>query len=99
MIKPMSQLVTLFFIALLCTPVAAAKSNKSTNGKATKKVAPSSKKSQLGTSFSFDAASVRGKYQMNGQGIATVEDEKVLDDLLGLRKNFKDREKQELSRR
>lgn len=65
----------------------------------TKKALPGAQNSQLGTSFSFEAASVRGKYQMAGQGVATVEDEKVLDDLLGLRKSFKDREQQEASRR
>ncbi len=65
----------------------------------TKKGTSTSKDGQLGTNFSFDSASVRGKYQMAGQGIAMVEDEKVLDDLLGLRRSFKDRESQENSRR
>ena len=64
----------------------------------TKNVTPKPKDGQLGTSFSFDAASVRGKYQTAGQGIAMVEDEKVLDDLLGLRRSFKDREAQEQTR-
>ena len=65
----------------------------------TKKGTSTTQEGQLGTNFSFDSASVRGKYQMAGQGIAIVEDEKVLDDLLGLRRSFKDREKQENSRR
>lgn len=65
----------------------------------TKNVTQKDKDGQLGTSFSFEAASVRGKYQTAGQGIAMVEDEKVLDDLLGLRRSFKDRENQETSRR
>lgn len=65
----------------------------------TKKVSDSRKTDELGTSFSFDPASVRGKYNMASQGIARVEDEKVLDDLLGLRRSFKDREQQEASRR
>lgn len=77
----------------------AAKSTKTASLKASQKVTKNvtgvKTKSQLGTSFSFDAASVRGKYQMAGQGIAMVEDEKVLDDLLGLRRSFKDRELQE----
>ena len=64
----------------------------------TKKVTTGDEKGQIGTSFSFDAASVRGKYQMAGQGLALVEDEKVIDDLLGLRMQFKDREQQESSR-
>jgi hypothetical protein len=65
----------------------------------TKKALPGDKNGQLGTDFSFEAASIHGKYQMAGQGVATVEDEKVLDDLLGLRLQFKDREQQEASRR
>lgn len=73
--------------------------NKSPKPAMTKKGTPSHKQSQLGTSFSFDTASVRGKYQTAGQGIAIVEDEKVLEDLLGLRRSFKDRELQEISRR
>ena len=75
------------------------KTKKSNKTKVTKNVSQDASKSQLGTSFSFDAASVRGKYQTAGQGIALVEDEKVLDDLLGLRRQFKDREQQEVSRR
>lgn len=75
------------------------KKNKgSQKTKVTKTVKKSTQDGQLGTSFSFDAASVRGKYQMAGQGIAAVEDEKVLDDLLGLRRSFKDREAQEQTR-
>ncbi len=75
------------------------KNQKTKQYRVTKKAAPKAQNSQLGTSFAFDAASVRGKYQMAGQGIATVEDEKVLDDLLGLRLHFRDREQQEASRR
>jgi hypothetical protein len=75
------------------------KTNKKSPVQVTKKVTQKSQDSQLGTNFSFEAASVRGKYQSAGQGIAMVEDEKVLDDLLGLRRSFKDRETQEKTRR
>lgn len=74
------------------------KSQKAPKAKVTKNVKKNAPEGQLGTAFSFDAASVRGKYQMAGQGIAAVEDEKVLDDLLGLRRSFKDREAQESTR-
>ena len=77
---------------------AQAKKHKKPETTLTKKGTSSAKDGQLGTNFSFDSASVRGKYQMAGQGIAMVEDEKVLD-LLGLRRSFKDRESQENSRR
>lgn len=74
------------------------KAKSAPKSKVTKTVKKQTQDGQLGTSFSFDAASVRGKYQMAGQGIAAVEDEKVLDDLLGLRRSFKDREAQEQTR-
>ena len=81
------------------TTAEAGKEKSSRKASVTKKALPGAQNSQLGTNFSFEAASVRGKYQMAGQGVATVEDEKVLDDLLGLRRSFKDREQQEASRR
>jgi len=87
-----------FFIAF-AAKADTTKPRQQKHHKVTKKASPKAQNSQLGTSFSFDAASVRGKYQMAGQGIATVEDEKVLDDLLGLRLHFRDREQQEASRR
>lgn len=94
--------VYLCLVGVMFVQAAEAKTRNKTKTKAhkvTKKAVSKDKNSQLGTSFSFDAASVRGKYQMSGQGIATVEDEKVLDDLLGMRRNFKDRQTQEQSRR
>jgi hypothetical protein len=98
--KTLSLFLMIFAIAFISGEAQAKskKGKKSNKTKVTKNVAVDPAKSQLGTSFSFDAASVRGKYQMAGQGIALVEDEKVLDDLLGLRRQFKDREQQEESR-
>lgn len=91
--------ILIMFIFSASAQAKTAKSKKhSSKSHVSKKVTPSAEKSQIGTSFSFDAASVRGKYQMAGQGLALVEDEKVIDDLLGLRKQFKDREQQESSR-
>lgn len=82
--------------------MASKKASKSASNKkhknVTKKGSQEAREGQLGTSFAFDTASVRGKYQMAGQGIASVEDEKVLDDLLGLRRSFKDRDQQEQKR-
>lgn len=93
---------TVFFLILLliATPAFAKTkvSKSSVKSKVTKNVTQRGTDGQLGTSFSFDAASVRGKYQMAGQGIASVEDEKVIDDLLGLRRSFKDRDVQESKR-
>lgn len=48
-------------------------------------------KTNMGTSFRFDGVSLHGKYQTSPSTVATVENDKVLEDLLGARKNFKDR--------
>lgn len=48
-------------------------------------------KAKLGTSFKFDATTLRGKHLTAFGTNATVENDKYLDDLLTGRKNFKDR--------
>jgi hypothetical protein len=50
---------------------------------------------QLGTSFRFDGSSLHGKFQSAPSTVATVENDKFLEDLIGARKNFKDRERQD----
>ncbi len=51
--------------------------------------APESKK--LDTNVSFDDLLIQGKYQFSDEAVVTVEQDKVLDSLLGVRKDFKDR--------
>lgn len=46
---------------------------------------------KLGTDFQFDEMSVRGRYQSAYEGVARVEDEKLLEDLLDYRRDYKDR--------
>ena len=46
---------------------------------------------KLGTDFSFNASTIRGKYHYATEGMITVEDDKKLIDLLGVRQHFKDR--------
>ncbi|WP_413574469.1 hypothetical protein ACLVWU_09600 [Bdellovibrio sp. HCB290] len=48
-------------------------------------------KAQLGTSFKFDGSALRGKYQSSLNTKATVENDKLLEDLLAGRKEFNDR--------
>jgi hypothetical protein len=47
--------------------------------------------SRLSTDVNFEDQLVNGKYAYPDEAIATVEDEKLLNDLLAVRKNFKDR--------
>ncbi len=45
----------------------------------------------LRTKMSFDGVNVDGQYQMDQEAVVTVEDDKVLDALFGVRKNYLDR--------
>lgn len=55
-------------------------------------------KRKLGTNFNFEDMMVKGKYQYPDEAITSVEDEKALNDLLGVRKHFKDRLQQTSTR-
>lgn len=57
-----------------------------------------SHKPKLGTSFKFDGSALRGKYQSSLNTKATVEDDKLLEDLLGGRKRFDDKIEQDQER-
>lgn len=43
------------------------------------------------TDMSFEDMLVQGKYHFSDESVTTVEQDKVLDSLLGVRKDFKDR--------
>jgi hypothetical protein len=55
------------------------------------KTAPKGPKVNLSTDIRFDADNVYGKYQFADEALATVEDEKLLSSLIGVRADFKDR--------
>ena len=50
------------------------------------------------TEVNFDDLLVQGKYHFSDEAVTTVEQDKVLDALLGVRKDFKDRIKRSASR-
>lgn len=62
-----------------------------TVSEASKKKSTKSAPAKISTNVDFEARVVDGKYQYSTEAIATVENEKSLDDLIGVRKNFKDR--------
>lgn len=49
--------------------------------------------SQLSTDVKFDGTLVGGKIQAPFESLTVVENEKDIDDLIGVRKNFDDRSK------
>lgn len=50
--------------------------------------------STKGTDISFEDLLVQGKYHFSDEAVTTVENDKVLEGLLGIRKDFKDRMQQ-----
>lgn len=50
------------------------------------------------TDMSFDELLVQGKYHFTDEAVTTVEQDKVLDGLLEVRKDFKDRIQQSTTR-
>ena len=59
--------------------------------KASKAAKAKKAQGELSTSHDFNDQSVIGEYQMPDEALAKVENEKLLSDLLGVRKHFKDR--------
>lgn len=64
---------------------------------ATKKAAQSTP-SEYSTKMSFEGAAIKGKVQSGSLRKIVVENDKSLDDLLGVRKHFDDREQTEKGR-
>lgn len=50
------------------------------------------------TDMSFDELLIQGKYHFTDEAVTTVEQDKVLDGLLEVRKDFKDRIQQSTTR-
>lgn len=53
---------------------------------------------KLEKNISFEDMLIKGKYQFKDETVMTVEQDKVLDGLLGVRKDFKDKIKRSASR-
>lgn len=53
---------------------------------------------RLSTSMNFSGSRVGGQYQVPGEATARVENEKPIEELLGLRTQFRDRMKQDEER-
>ena len=81
---------SLMIVILLLPVMSSAAQSK---GKATKKP------SGLGTDIRFTGSDVGGKYQVPGEALATVENEKALMDLIEPRREFKDRLRKSVTQR
>ena len=56
------------------------------------------RKPDSNTSHSFEDLLVQGKYHFSDEAVTTVEEDKVLDSLIGVRTEFKDRLEQSAER-
>ncbi len=54
---------------------------------------------RLSTSMTFSGSRVGGQYQVPGEATARIENEKPIEELLGLRTQFRDRMKQDEERK
>jgi len=82
----MKTLTHLLILLFLLPHFAMAKKTSSS-----KKKAPVVQNKNLSTDVSFDGTNLYGRYNRADEAIATVEDEKIMGRLLGLRMDFKDR--------
>lgn len=82
-------LTIVFFLSQL---VFASPPEKSTGDK-------TNKKTKLSDTVTFEDLLVQGKHHFSDEAVVTVEQDKVLDALLGIRKDFKDRVKKATSRK
>ncbi|MBY0385241.1 hypothetical protein K2X05_08795 [bacterium] len=82
-------------IFLCCMSFSAPEVTKNQDSKSAETSSASPKKS---TDMSFDELLVQGKYHFTDEAVTTVEQDKVLDGLLQVRKDFKDRIQQSAAR-
>ena len=88
----MKNLAIIFVCGLLFANTAiAAKAKKAHKKKHQQTEAKSRTGARLQTDVRFDSSVVHGRYQTPEEAVARVENEKVLSDLLAVRKHFKDR--------
>lgn len=90
----------LFVMTMVVAGSALAKSKAQRSARASKSAVKSASKKNGGysTSHSFDGARVKGRVQEGSLRRIVVENDKSLDDLLGVRKNFDDRSSEETER-
>ena len=75
---------TLSLLTILCVNTAHAQSSDAS--------------SKLEKNVSFEDMLIQGKFHFTDESVTTVEDDKVLEGLLGIRKDFKDKVKKSASR-
>lgn len=100
--RKMILVVTVYLVTLaamvVTTSVAKAASGRERQVLASSQVMTKETAKRLSTSMSFSGSRVGGQYQVPGEATARVENEKPIEELLGLRTQFRDRMKQDEER-
>ncbi len=91
-------LSTVWVALLVVAPAQAAKSKKASTAKSLKKNSSVPADTKLETALSFEGAKIKGKVQEATLRKIVVENDKSLEDLLGVRKQFDDRRREETER-
>ena len=98
----MILVVTVYLVTLaamvVTTSVAKAASGRERQVRASSQVMTKETAKRLSTSMRFSGSRVGGQYQVPGEATARVENEKPIEELLGLRTQFRDRMKQDEER-
>ncbi|MBL7543335.1 MAG: hypothetical protein JNL11_05935 [Bdellovibrionaceae bacterium] len=90
----MKTCIVSIFVMLVTTTLSWASWAASTATPKTKTATSATKTkpvSNLSTDVKFGDQAVSGKYQLPMEALSVVENEKSIDDLIGVRKNFRDR--------
>lgn len=98
-LKVSNIMVRMAMVVMICTGTAAiaapssaqAPAPASAEGAETPAASEVAKKKKKTTEVSFEDVLVQGKYHFSDEAVTTVEQDKVLDALLGVRTDFKDR--------
>lgn len=85
----MKALFTLITVTLASVLSIAATKKEDIKADASKSTAGNQLKTE--TNMSFDDLLVQGQYHFSNEAVTTVEEDKVLDALIGVRTDFKDR--------
>ena len=89
----MKKLTSLVFGIFFLSSMLVLAEEKATSTDENKKAAASEK-----TEHNFEDLLVQGKYHFSDEAVTTVEEDKVLDSLLGVRADFKDKIEQSAGR-
>lgn len=86
-------------LVVMLIPAFGKAATSSRNGRPSEARVPRGVQPKLSTTMSFSGSRVGGQYQIPSEATAKIENEKPIEELLGLRTQFRDRMKQDEERK